>query len=128
MNIPDRKLLSCLQSLYENSIRDLSSEEEKGKVYDFLCDNTDIFSQGPDDLGRTKLVKHKINTGNAKPIKQPPRRLPYSKRYAADQAITDMENQCIIKPSTSPWASPIVLVENKDGTFFSHTANQLTLS
>ena len=47
---------------------------------------------------------------------QPPRRLPYSKRTAANQAITDMENQGIIDPSTSPWASPIVLVEKKDGS------------
>ncbi len=94
----------------------MTSEDEKTKVYNLLCENTDIFSQGPNDLGRTKLVKHKINTGNAKPIKQPPRRLPYSKRTAANQAITDMENQGIIEPSTSPWASPIVLVEKKDGS------------
>ncbi|CAB4032308.1 Hypothetical predicted protein [Paramuricea clavata] len=79
-------------SLYENSIKDLTSLDEKTKVYNLLCENTDIFSQGPNDLGRTKLVKHKINTGNARPIKQPPRRLPYSKRTAASQAITDMEN------------------------------------
>ena len=117
-NVPaeDQKLPSYLESLYENSIKDLTSEDEKTKVYNLLCENTDIFSQGPNDLGRTKLVKHKINTGNAKPIKQPPRRLPYSKRTAANQAITDMENQGIIEPSTSPWASPIVLVEKKDGS------------
>ncbi len=74
-NVPakDQKLPSYLESLYENSIKDLTSEDEKTKVYNLLWENTDIFSQGPNDLGRTKLVKHKINTGNAKPIKQPPR-------------------------------------------------------
>lgn len=67
-----------------------------------LCENTDIFSHGPNDLGRTKLVKHKIKTGNARPIKQPPRRLPYSKRTAANQAYNGHRNQGVTNPPQVP--------------------------
>ena len=75
-----------------------------------------MFSKGPDDIGRTSFVKHKINTGDAKPIKQVPRRLPYSKRENTCQMISDMQEQGVIEPSTSPWTSPVVLVKKKDGS------------
>ena len=75
-----------------------------------------MFSEDPDDIGRTSFVKHKMNTGNAKPIKQVPRRLPCSKRENTCQMISDMEEQGVIEPSTSPWTSPVVLVKKKNGS------------
>jgi len=60
-------------------------------------------------------VKHTIDTGNAKPVNQPPHRTSPAER----QIIRDMTNEMlangVIQPSTSPWASPVVLVKKKDG-------------
>ena len=58
---------------------------------------------------------HPINTGNAEPVKQPPRRLPLA--FAADEkkAIEDLKAKDVIRDSVSPWVSPIVLVHKKDG-------------
>ena len=50
------------------------------------------------------------------PIRQPPRRLPLAKRNETDQAVTEMLQQGIIEPSSSPWCSPVVLVKKKDGS------------
>ena len=36
-----------------------------------------LFAGSGDGLGRTDVVKHSIKTGDARPIKQPPRGLPF---------------------------------------------------
>ena len=38
------------------------------------------------------------------------------KRKIVDDAIDDMLPANIIRPSNSPWASPIVVVDKKDGS------------
>ncbi len=40
----------------------------------------DVFSSGPADMGRTDLVTHMIDTGEHRPIRLPPRRLPITKQ------------------------------------------------
>src|SRR3569832_84803 len=67
-------------------------------------------------LGRTGIVKHAIVTPNTKPISMPPRRIPFSKRAIVKDHIDRMLADNIIKPSSSPWGSPIVLASKKDGT------------
>ena len=41
--------------------------------------------------------------------------MPFAFREEANKQITDMLDQGIIGPSTSPWASPVVLVRKKSG-------------
>ncbi|CAG2241065.1 unnamed protein product [Mytilus edulis] len=65
------------------------------------------------ELGSTDLIKHKINTGDATPIKQNPRRLPLAKQEVADREVQRMLDIGVIEPSISPWSSPIVLVPRK---------------
>ena len=75
-----------------------------------LVDFADIFTVTPDDLGRTSKLQHHIDTGNACPIKQPIRRIPPAKRKETQKLLQKMLEKDIIQPSSSPWASPIVLV------------------
>ena len=110
------KVPDSLQSLYERSVTNLS-EDQRPLLYNLLGRNADVFSCGPGDLGHTDLVQHKINTGDAAPIRQPPRRLPSLIKEEAHKAVTEMLEQGLIESSTSPWASPIVLVKKKDGNW-----------
>ena len=72
---------------------------------------------GPDGkLGRTDLVKHTIDTGNAKPIKIPPRRVPQKQKQTIEEEINKMLDKDIIEPSLSLWSSHILLVTKKDGS------------
>ncbi|KAH8876832.1 Retrovirus-related Pol polyprotein from transposon opus [Schistosoma japonicum] len=66
--------------------------------------------------GRTRAVWHEIDTGDHKPIKQYPQRVPIHYRPELDKMIMEMLKQKVIKPSTSPWASPIVIVKKKDNS------------
>ncbi|KRZ69679.1 Transposon Ty3-G Gag-Pol polyprotein [Trichinella papuae] len=73
-------------------------------------------SRGEADLGRTNLVQHQIATAGARPVKQPPRRLPHSQRAEMDQLIREMLRSGVIEPASGPWSSPVVLVRKKDGS------------
>lgn len=49
---------------------------QKNKLANSLDEFSDIFLSGPEDLGRTGIVKHQIHTGSHPPIKQSLRRVP----------------------------------------------------
>ena len=104
-----------LQKLLEASA-ELLSEEERFHFADLLKKYQDIFAVSKKDLGRTNLVKHRINTGTALPVRKPPRRLPLGKRQTEKEEINNMLERGVIQASTSPWASPVVLVTKKDGS------------
>ena len=76
-----------------------------------------VFAKSSSELGLTTLVEHKIETGEAVPVKQPPRRLPNSLRTVVEDQVGEMLENNIIKPSNSPWSGPMVLVRKKDGTW-----------
>ena len=75
----------------------------------------DVFVDTDGKLGRTGVVKHTIDTGDAKPVKQNPRRIPIHLKHEVENVMQDMIDKNLIEPSTSPWASPVVLVK-KDGS------------
>lgn len=77
----------------------------------------DIFSQKrtPVNVAQS-LPPAEINTGTVEPIRQKAYRLPFTKRETAEECIKEMLRDGIIRPSDSPWASPITLVPKKDGT------------
>lgn len=105
-----------LQSLFDRTSKCLT-QEQKSTLFDLLLSYKDIFV-GPDGkFGRTKIVKHKIDTGDNKPIKIPPRRLPYAQREIVEKEIQKMLDNNIIEPSESPWSAPLLLVEKKDKTW-----------
>ena len=53
-------------------------EEEQAKFLRFLKDNHEVFALEEDERGGTDRVQLHIDTGDAPPKKQNPRRLPFS--------------------------------------------------
>jgi hypothetical protein len=111
----DDTLPNHLINLFESSCTNLS-EEQSSQLKGLLKRHSGAFAKSKNDLGCSDLIKHKINTGDAIPIKQNPRRLPLAKRQEADSEIQRMLDNDIIEPSKSPWASRIALVPKNDGT------------
>lgn len=79
--------------------------------------STDIFAARDKECVGTNVIHQDIDTGNARPIRLRPRRLPLAKRVAAKQTIAEMVAAGIIEPSNSPWTAPAVLVKKKDQTW-----------
>ena len=85
-------------------------------VEQLLRQYSGLFATKNSDLGRTSVVKHNINTGDARPVKQPLRRIPAHMTKEVNSQNDEMISKGVIEPSTSPWASNIVLVKKKDGS------------
>jgi len=73
----------------------------------------DVFVTNLNQLGRSNLVQHKINTGDAQPIRQRAYRATIPDQEFIHEEIQRMLNAGIIQQSNSPWASPIVVASKK---------------
>lgn len=67
--------------------------------------------------GLTHLIEHQIDTGDAKPIRQRQYALSPAIQRQLDKEIEQMLEMDVIEPSHSPWCSPLVMVNKKDGTY-----------
>ena len=103
---------SHLQDMYEKATQNCEPHQ-KQLVAKLLTKYENAFSKNEWDLGTTNLAEHSIDTGEARPVKQQPRRVPLAYAEEEKKAIEDMLAKGVIRKSTSPWASPIVLVRKK---------------
>ena len=92
------------------------SKEETARSRNLIWRYAHAFAWSGAELGRTNVLRHEIDTGETAPIRQPPRRVPVHLRMTLESLIEDMLGKGVIRPSTSPWASPVVLVSKKDGS------------
>ncbi|KAJ8050432.1 hypothetical protein HOLleu_03637 [Holothuria leucospilota] len=66
--------------------------------------------------GRTTLGQHEIQLTSDDPVHQKPYPLPFALRQTIKREIDFMLDLGVIEPSNSPYSSPIVIVEKKDGS------------
>ena len=71
------------------------------------------FSKHNEDIGRTKLVKMDVDTGDSPPVSSRPYTLPLKHYEWVQKEIESLECAGIITKSVSPLASPIVIVPKK---------------
>jgi transposase InsO family protein len=90
------------------------TSEQKLEVQAVLCEYLDVFSFPDEPIGRAVGVYHKINTGDALPIRQRAHRVSPTERRIVQEKIEEMLKKDLIQPSESPWSSPILLIRQKD--------------
>ena len=88
----------------------------RAQLESFLVEWADVFALDNTELGSTDITHHHIETGDHSPIRQPMRRTPFVLRDKIDAMVKEMAEQGVIRPSKSPWSSPVVLVRKKDDT------------
>ena len=93
------------------------NEEQKEILTQFLNQNRDVFATNLQELGKTNLFKHTIDTGDSKPIKCRPYRTSPAAKQEIHRQIDEMLKNDIIEHSSSEYNFPIVLVKKKNGEF-----------
>ncbi|XP_066940971.1 uncharacterized protein [Macrobrachium rosenbergii] len=88
------------------------NEEKSSSLIKLINKYKDLFKDTP---GRTTILEHDVDIGEAKPIKQCPYRPNPTKRDIVKEEVKYMLENDLIVPSCSPWSSPVVLVKKEGG-------------
>ena len=92
-------------------------KEVVSRLRNLMLEYRRIFSESDQDLGLTDVLRHHIDTGSARPVRQPLRRFPPAHVEAISCEVDKLLAQGVIEPASSPWASNVVLVRKRDGSY-----------
>ena len=110
----DRKRREIVEGLKTDE-NDILDPDQKQQLHDLLMSHRDIFSTSDTDIGNCTIIKHRIDLLDPTPFKQRHRRIPPAMIEEVRSHLEQLLSCGIIRPSKSPWASPVVLVRKKSG-------------
>ena len=105
---------SLNSTLPDVKISDKLSLDEKSEVTKLIERYKDVFASNPKKPNQTTLLEHRIITNDALPVSHKPRRIPVAWEKNVDKQVSEMLSNDIIRPSSSPWNAPVILVQKKD--------------
>jgi thymidylate kinase len=116
-SFPDDDALADNTHLSLSGLVDASNltQEQYKSIVSVLEKNKDVFCFHPSQLGTCTVGSHIIDTGDAAPIKQTYYKMPYKKQEELKAHVQQWLELGVIRPSNSPWASPVHLVPKKGG-------------
>lgn len=94
------------------------SDSQFGCLQALLFEFVDIFSVDGASFGCVnpdKQFYHRIPTGDAQPVTQRPYKLSYAQAVWLQGEIDRLLQLGVIRPSSSPWMSPVVIVPKPNG-------------
>ena len=104
-----------LQRVCKETQYDLSKEENR-QLSRLLNKQKGVFKLEGEPLGRTHMVQHNIDTTGPR-IRQPPRIFPIGLRKEGEWQIQEMLQRDVTDPSSSRWASTVIIVKKKDRSY-----------
>ena len=113
----DYRLLKILEKLDLKGIESWT-EQQQHSVRKLLEEYQHLFALNLKELGKTSLVQHEIQLSDKTPFKERYRRIPPHQYEEVRKHLQEMLDIGAIHRSTSPWASPVVLVCKKDGSLW----------
>lgn len=93
------------------------TDAERSDLHNLLSSYQDVFSKTSTDVGNTDIVKHKIFTNRAPPVRKRAYRTSPKMQTVIQSHVEVMLEKGIVEVSHSPWAAPVVMVKKKDGTW-----------
>ena len=91
------------------------TESVRSQLDDFLVEHLQDFSLHDLDLGHTAMNPHTIHMIDPKPWKEKPRRIPPNLYEEVRQHLKLMIDMGVIRPSSSPYSSNVVLARKSNG-------------
>lgn len=95
---------------------DTESESCHDELSPLIKEFANLF-EAPKELPPKRLMDHKISIKpGVLPIKQHAYRYPLLQRKKIEKLVQEMLQTRVIRPSCSPYSSPVLLVKKKDGS------------
>ena len=129
MRVADFSLGQCIMSIDKYSCESHSTEmpkvdltgadlthSQKRDLKKLIGEFRGLFVTEGGPTGRTSKVKHTIVT-NGPPVREPLRRIPHMLQDTVKAEVEKMLQHGVIRESSSPWSSPIVMIKKKDGSW-----------
>ena len=85
------------------------------EIKTLLEEFSDTFASELTPLGETQNVEFDVDTGNSPPVAQQKYRTPYFLRSEMRKIIDQNVRDGLMKPCSSPWAAPTLLVRKSNG-------------
>ena len=88
------------------------NDSQSRQLQALIKNYANVFSDVP---GKTSKIEHRINSVDAESVRLKPYPLPYALRQELKDKVREMLDMGVIRKSSSPYASPVVIVKKKDG-------------
>ena len=111
--VPDLEGYRQREGVREVKLGEELPEDQRRVLKDLVPRYPDVFTDMP---GETDVIQHQIKLTDDTPIRCKPYPLPYAMREELRNEVDTMLEMGVERPSTSPYASPIVMVKKKDGS------------
>ena len=111
--VPDLEGYRQREGVRDVKLGDELPEDQRRVLKDLVRRYPDVFTDMP---GETDVIQHQIRLSDDTPIRCKPYPLPYAMREELRNEVDTMLEMGVVRPSTSPYASPIVMVKKKDGS------------
>lgn len=101
----------------KHMLDDNLTAQQRLELLEIVRVHQNLFDIQKQSTGCALNVKHSIDTEGHSPIRQRPYRVSRHEREIIQEQVDDMLRSDVVRQSTSPWASPVVLVRKKDNTW-----------
>jgi len=112
---PDGNPYVHVQCLIDDLPDDLTTTQSEMAAA-FIQSRAHVFSRSEFDIGRTRIIPHRIDIGDSKPHFEQLRCHPTAQLPLIDEHVEEMLKHDVIEPAASPWCSNVVMVQKQDGT------------